>query len=154
MWFKIASRISCSLILTAVFSALVLADTIRLKDGSIIKGHIASFSGGNFILEIGDGSHRRQLTFSVDEIESITFDTRIPQVTNPSTTPASYSKPEIVQPPKPAPSPSSVQTTSQQPRRITTSSKAGPIKWNTKVAADNSSNGWTNTGWVVRRHAC
>ena len=26
-----------------------------------------------------------------------------------------------------------------------------PIKLNTKVLADNTSNGWTNTGWVVKK---
>ena len=26
-----------------------------------------------------------------------------------------------------------------------------PIAWNTKVLADNTSNGWTNSGWVVKK---
>jgi hypothetical protein len=26
-----------------------------------------------------------------------------------------------------------------------------PIEWNIKVTADNTSNGWTNSGWVVKK---
>src|SRR5215813_12088099 len=58
----------------AFISASALADTIRLKDGSIIKGKIVRFSGGTFSVEIGEGSRMRKMTFSVDDVESILFD--------------------------------------------------------------------------------
>src|SRR5215467_2292691 len=58
----------------AFLSVSAFADTIRLKDGSIIKGRIVRFSGGTFSVEIGEGSRMRKMTFSVDEIESILFD--------------------------------------------------------------------------------
>ena len=41
----------------------VFADTIRLKDGSIIKGKIISFDGGKFVVLIDDGQRQRRLDF-------------------------------------------------------------------------------------------
>src|SRR5258708_24545760 len=70
--------------LTAVLSLLslsIFADTIRLKDGSIIKGKIVRFVGGTFSVEIGDGARKRQMTFSSSEIESIQFDSPMIQTT-------------------------------------------------------------------------
>src|SRR5262245_6297714 len=58
----------------AFVAVSALADTIRLKDGSIIKGKIVRFSGGTFSVEIGEGARMRKMTFSVDEVESILFD--------------------------------------------------------------------------------
>ena len=55
----------------AVFS---FADTIKLKDGSIIKGKIVSFTKGQFVILVGDGTRQRKLNFFADEIESIHFE--------------------------------------------------------------------------------
>jgi len=145
-----SSRLVFAFLLTILLGTFTLADTIRLKDGSTIKGHIASFSGGVFTVEIGEGARRKQLTFSASEIESITFDTHTSQTAVPTSTPVAYVKPQarneqaITNPPatvKPPP----------QTNSATASSKMGAIKWSKRVAADNSSNGWTNTGWVVRK---
>jgi len=76
--------LACSLIL-AMFS-FVLADTIRLKDGSIIKGKIISFGEGKFTIVIGDGSRQRQMNFFADEVESIEFDSVPLQANNNSKT--------------------------------------------------------------------
>lgn len=130
---------------TAVFS---FADTLRLKDGSIIKGKITSFAGGKFVVEIGEGSRRRELTFFANEVEAIVFDS--PQaVTNRS---AVYTEPVKNDPP-----PVRVVTTNDpkpvkpQPTIKTTGGKMTPVLWTVKVLADNTANGWTNTGWVVKK---
>ena len=52
----------------------VLADTIRLKDGSVIKGKIVGFRDGQFLVSIGDGARARQMTFFADEVEAVEFD--------------------------------------------------------------------------------
>ena len=45
--------------LMAVFVVSAAADTIRLKDGSIIKGKIVSFGDGKFTIVIGEGTRQR-----------------------------------------------------------------------------------------------
>lgn len=157
----------CSLIST--LAAFGFADTVRLKDGSIIKGRITSFTGGKFIVEIGEGARLRQLAFEADEIESITFDAAISQTAKPASVPASYGKPEQKPsaPPQvivtdtiaktdPKPSQSSTQPkpqpqNSSQPLPTVSGSKVPPIEWKTTVLADNTTNGWSNAGWVVKK---
>jgi len=129
MSFQKPSRILCSLFLIATLVAFAFADTIRF--------------------EIGEGVRRKELTFSVAEIESITFDAPAPKIVNPSNTPASYPKPEG--PVETASSPPVTKKAETPTKSSVTGSKAQPIKWNTKVAADNRSNGWTNCGWVVKK---
>lgn len=53
----------------------VLADTIRLKDGSVIKGKITAFRDGQFFISVGDSARnrQRQMNFYADEIEVIEF---------------------------------------------------------------------------------
>ncbi len=58
--------LACFLVLS-MFS-LTFADTIRLKDGSIIKGKIVNFTGGQFTVLIGDGTRQRRMNFYADEI--------------------------------------------------------------------------------------
>ena len=67
-------RALLSLVVIASLCGAVAADTIRLKDGSIIKGKIVGFAGGKFKVSTGGGSRKREMTFSADEIESIEFD--------------------------------------------------------------------------------
>ncbi len=167
------------LALAAVFAISVSADTIKLKDGGLIKGKIVSFSGGKFTVAIGEGTRRRQLSFSSDEIASIQFDEpanvaeryarnnspvrRDPPVINVNagtrvTTPVqkpenSDAEPvetvetrEVKQP--------EVKTTSPAKapgRSASAPTLAEPIAVSVKVLADETSNGWTNSGWVVRK---
>ncbi|MCA1625503.1 MAG: hypothetical protein LC778_17245, partial [Acidobacteria bacterium] len=70
-------------------SVVVFADTIRLKDGSIIKGKIINFNGGKFTVVISDETRQRQMTFTADEVESIVFDSdSAPLATNKTPEPA------------------------------------------------------------------
>ncbi len=163
-----------ALLLTCLLSSVAFGDTIRLKDGSIIKGRIVSFNGGKFTIAIGEGTRSRQMTFGAAEIDSIVFDSPAlaataasreidyktpvnnPRVVNPRVvvsdqalrTPAQVEvrKPELKTPERrPVTQPETVTA----PTASTTT--AGPISWNVKVLADNTSNGWTNTGWVVKK---
>ena len=143
-----------------VFSISALADTIRMKDGSVIKGKIIEFKDQQFIVAIGDDSRgrKRQITVYADEIESISFDAPVPAVTIPTT---AEIKPEPV---KPSPvSPVSGVKNSPPIEKPVDTAKNPPLtkpanKTNyvmvsnsVKVLADNTANGWTNSGFVVRR---
>ena len=156
------SRAVYTLAAVLVLAGLGLADTIRLKDGGIIKGHIVSFTNGSFVIEIGDGARRRQLTFAAAEVQSITFDSQGPALQtnrNASYTPPekpytppekTYTPPENKPDPKPSAPPVVIQTV---PKHTQTNSaeKMKPVALNVSVAADNRANGWTNTGWVVKK---
>lgn len=162
----------CLCLLMSVFA---FADTIRLKDGSIIKGKIVSFGSGKFIVIIGDGNRQRQMSFNAEEIEKIEFDNMTDSVSMVKTSSGnSYKK-----------SPPSItkngnntvitvgqnnqNTTQTQPvkndqedviegstedernPKPTRTENIKPIEISVKVLADNTSNGWSNTGWVVKK---
>lgn len=162
-------RMFLSFAFICLLAISAIADTIRLKDGSIIKGRITGFSGGKFTVVIGDGPRQRTMVFDASEVESIEFDSRgpaapdqaprtvsqpqdrsepvsrtgIPRVITTDTT--TKTAPEKASPPAksdPVPSPSvpSVRASTARPVEITVN-----------VMADNTANGWTNTGWVVRK---
>jgi hypothetical protein len=83
-----------SLFVILSLSVGALADTIKLKDGSTIKGKIVGFAGGKFTIAMGNGARKRQMTFAADEIESIEFDA--PQEQHVATLPASVPRGEPV----------------------------------------------------------
>lgn len=194
--------LACFLVLSMV--GLGFADTIRLKDGSIIKGKIISFGEGKFTIVIGEGSRQRQMNFFADEVESIEFDSTPLQVSNnnkttlPTYTNTSINKPEnknnkvitvgqteTKPTPQPSPTPSksviitdkttqpTTQTNTTQsstnpttitptvtnnptytnntPNTVKTDTQTKPIMLNVKVLADNTANGWSNSGWVVKK---
>ena len=68
------TRVLSIFCLSLIMSVFAFGDTIRLKDGSIIKGKIVSFGDGRFTVLINDGTRRRQLNYLVSEVESILFD--------------------------------------------------------------------------------
>jgi hypothetical protein len=55
-------------------STNALADTIKLKDGSVYKGKVTSYNQRKFIIIIYVGSSSSQHAIPVDEIESVEFD--------------------------------------------------------------------------------
>ncbi len=150
--------------LAALFVVLLtiscFADTLRLKDGSIIKGRIVSFASGKFVVIVGEGSRERRLTFSTDEVESIQFDsaaqiagsTRGPENAEASAQPASTYKvvktDRTATPPVPRSTPAATQPIATAPAR---NGSVKPVAISVNVLADNTNNGWTNTGWVVRK---
>src|SRR5260370_33265056 len=54
----------------------VLADTIRLKDGSVIRGQIVSFKNEQFTIMVGSGARGRKsrITVYMEDVDSIEFD--------------------------------------------------------------------------------
>ncbi|MBK7705503.1 MAG: hypothetical protein IPJ30_06905 [Acidobacteria bacterium] len=169
-------RISTTLGLILSIALLSFGDTIRLKDGSIIKGRIVSFAEGKFTVQIGEGSRQRQMVFFADEVESIEFDgttgistlkTQLPSRTNSNTaTPDATPKPsptpnrsviitDNTTQPTPTPTPvfSPVPTPTPLPTPSSTPvvSKIKPVVLSVKVLADNTANGWTNSQWVVKK---
>jgi hypothetical protein len=161
--------IVCIVISTVVFA---LADTIRLKDGSIIKGKIVNYDNGVFTLMIDDGTRQRTLKYSTADVESIIFDAQ-PMPANSMgkpTTPnddkttiitVGQTKPPVLDipnnsnnskkdPPTLIVSDRSSNSTNQNtPKTSVITSK--PITIRIPVLADNTTNGWTNSGWVVRK---
>src|SRR6267378_2913955 len=57
-------------------SVPVLADTIRLKDGSVIRGQIISFKNEQFTILVGSGARGRKsrITVYMEDVDSIEFD--------------------------------------------------------------------------------
>jgi hypothetical protein len=144
-------RAACALCLVFSMTVLAFADTIRLKDGSIIKGKIVSFSGGKFTIVVGQGTRARQLDFDAAEVESITFDSAAAVAAN--TEPTDRNNLPQTSSPK---TNSTIVGTSQTPDNPVAKpepsvAKPEPIRVSVKVLADNSSNGWTNSGWVVQK---
>jgi hypothetical protein len=79
-------RVALACFLVLSMFGFVFADTIRLKDGSIIKGKITNFGEGKFTIVIGDGTRQRQMNFFADEIDSIEFDSTPLQPSNTNKT--------------------------------------------------------------------
>lgn len=154
-------RALLSLVVIASLCGAVAADTIRLKDGSIIKGKIVGFAGGKFKISTGGGSRKREMTFSADEIESIDFDSPGDNLASvPASVPAyvpATVKPEPKQsaPVVVADNEPKIAEESEPAVPVTTPTKkvsfGKPIALSVKVLADNTANGWTNSGWVVKK---
>jgi len=211
-------RLVATALFLAAFASLSLADTLHLKDGSIIKGKITSFTGGKFTVVMGEGAHRHELTFSSSEVESIAFDTDPTSASRTTTYTAPTRRNDPAPPPptavRTAPTTDntarqqqdnasgqpdqkprfkqwdtaqktstdqtrSQQTASQAPPSIrnqqqsaviktsatttqpgpvvtdhprpTPNTTTKPVAWDIKVKADNTGNGWTNTGWVLKK---
>ena len=135
-----------------------LADTIRLKDGSVIRGQVIGFKDQQFTILIGSGAQgrRSRTLIYVEDIESIEFDAA---TTSAASTLAN----------EPLAGDTSVPDTqpvrSNPPRTTTTPpvSTSAPTFFTIKIGVhakqcttQNSTelcspNGWTNTGLVVRR---
>jgi hypothetical protein len=63
--------------LVLALGASALADTIRMKDGQVIRGQIVAFRDQQFTVLIGSGSRggrRSQITLYMEDVESIEFD--------------------------------------------------------------------------------
>src|ERR1044072_3338023 len=79
-------RLLLALALVLAVAAPLLADTIRLKDGSVIRGQVIGFKDQQFTILIGGNARGRrgQTTVYVEDVESIEFDSN--NDNNPSTT--------------------------------------------------------------------
>jgi hypothetical protein len=151
---KNSVRIVCSLALGLVLFVPAIADTIRLKDGNVIRGQVIGFRDQQFTVLVGSGAQgRRSRTIVyVEDVESIEFDSAMTagSASPNDDTSTSNTKPSY-QPPRTNPQPDN----NRNPVRTNPQSAPGtsPTFFSIKVAvrADNANNGWTNSGLVVRK---
>jgi len=145
-------------ILLALVSPL-LADTIRLKDGSVIRGQVVGFKDQQFTILIGGNARGRrgQTTVYVEDVESIEFDSNpgsgVSQTEDSAqnNTPSNVSQ-QPIRPPQNTqsdsgmsnPRPNDSQPVTNVPPPTFFTIKVG-------VRADSANNGWTNSGLVVRK---
>jgi hypothetical protein len=126
-----------------------IADTVRLKDGSVIRGEVIGFRDQQFTILIGGGARGRrgQTTVYAEDVESIEFDSN---TNSGPTDTASNNSPSNSQPSRP---PQTNDNVSISRPTDTQSSSAPPMFFTIKVTvrADNANNGWTNSGLVVRK---
>lgn len=145
-----------ALVLALALVAPIAADTIRLKDGSVIRGQVVGFKDQQFTVLIGSGSQgrRSRTLIYVEDVESSVFDSAPPPARTglakedrppaSQTTTPDYQPPRTIQPARPS---TSVPSTTNVP--ATNAPTFFTIK--VSVRADNTNNGWTNTGLVVRK---
>lgn len=154
--------------------ASVVADTIRLRDGSVIRGQIVAFRDQQFTVLIGSGARgrRSQITLYMEDVESIEFDNTSSAAGTAAetgndgaavydaerTTTPSNTRTAPVETPRTTTAPSNTTPRSNptpDATSDTTPSTSAPssqfFQINVRVRADNTTNGWTNTGLVVRR---
>lgn len=154
-------RVAAALSLLICFCFLALADTIKLKDGSIVKGKVTGFREGKFEIQIGEGTRQRKMSFFADEIDSIDFDSQAAPASNTSNSNRVVVTNTVGSPtptPKPPTNSNSNSNSNKNNNPMTSSppsnstkKKVEPIRINLKVTADNTANGWTNSGWIVRK---
>ena len=142
--------LSASLLVSLVTP--LLADTIRLKDGSVIRGQVIGFKDQQFTILIGGNARGRrgQTTVYVEDVESIEFDSIPGAASVPDSSTARNDPPPMNRPSAPnnQPSVSDPRTNDTTPAS-TSNTTFFTIK--VSVRADAANNGWTNSGLVVRQ---
>jgi hypothetical protein len=141
-----------STLLLVSLSTPLLADTIRLKDGSVIRGQVIGFKDQQFTILIGGNARGRrgQTTVYVEDVESIEFDSN-PGNSGTATDESARNNVPLSRPSSPSNPP--VNGVPDTRTTDTAPVSAAPTFFTIKVGvrADNSNNGWTNSGLVVRK---
>ena len=152
---KKSFRLLLSALLLVSLVTPLLADTIRLKDGSVIRGQVIGFKDQQFTILIGSNQRGRrgQTTVNVEDVESIEFDSSPGAGSISESSTARNDPPPMTRPSVPNSQPTN---SSPDPRTNDTtpaSSSANPTFFTIKVTvrADAANNGWTNSGLVVRQ---
>ncbi len=154
---KTTLRTFASFALVLAFLVPTLADTIRLKDGNVIHGQVIGFRDQQFTVLVGSGAQgRRSRTLVyIEDVESIEFDSATTAAAQglanddpqPSGTPAPvYQAPRPTQQP-----PTTNRNTTRTTPQSAPSTSATFFTIKVAVRADNTNNGWTNSGLVVRK---
>jgi hypothetical protein len=148
-------RLLLSTLLLISLSTPLLADTIHLKDGSVIRGQVIGFKDQQFTILIGGGARGRrgQTTVYVEDVESIEFDANNGSSSVTDESSARNNPPPMSRPSNPVNQPDNASPDSRTIDTTPTSSAPTPTFFTIKVAvrADNANNGWTNSGLVVRK---
>jgi hypothetical protein len=157
-----------AVVLVLCVSFIALADTIRLKDGSVVKGQVVGFKDQQFVVLVGNGERgrRSRLTLYMEDVESIEFDassgignsTTGPTNSSEENVPVSQTEPvrQTDQTRAPTQTDNYPRNTSASPSRTIPQSSqpsSSPTFFtvNTRVPGDNAANGWKNTGLVIRK---
>jgi hypothetical protein len=149
-------RLLLSALLLISLSTPLLADTIRLKDGSVIRGQVIGFKDQQFTILIGGNARGRrgQTTVYVEDVESIEFDSNNGNAGATDDSSARNNVP-MSRPSSPVNQPDNNSNVpdSRTTDTVPISSNPTPTFFTIKVGvrADNSNNGWTNSGLVVRK---
>ena len=168
-------------VLVFALGASALADTIRMKDGQVIRGQIVAFRDQQFTVLIGSsrgGNRRSRMTLNMEDVESIEFDGADGAETSSANDTPTYgppAEPARTQAPSPQPTPRREeprQTGGQRPPVLGNDSGTSPARTNppantqtparsggdspffpvrVRVRADNAANGWTDSGLMVRK---
>ena len=161
-----------ALALILSLSLVTLADTIHLKDGSVIRGQIIGFRDQQFTVLIGSNARgrRSRVSLYMEDVDSIEFDNATgaaasalgnEDINDASNQPAPQSTRRNTQPPPDnsiAPddtgnnnAPINNAPVRNNPSSGRNTSSPTFFQINARVRGDNTSNGWTNTGLVVKR---
>lgn len=62
------------LVVLSLLGIAGLADTVKLRDGSVLKGKVVSYAQGKFTIVVYIGGRPSQHVIAVEEIESVEFD--------------------------------------------------------------------------------
>jgi hypothetical protein len=144
-------------IIALIFALFVpaLADTIKLKDGNVIRGQVIGFRDQQFTVLVGSGAQgrRSRTLIYVEDVESIEFDsatTAAASILANDNNQASNNSQPTYEPPRQTSTPVNRPPTRTNPQSGPSTS---PAFFTIKVGvrADNSNNGWTNSGLVVRK---
>ena len=144
-------RLLLSTLVLVSLSTPLLADTIRLKDGSVIRGQVIGFKDQQFTILIGGNARGRrgQTTVYVEDVESIEFDANNGNANVSEESTARNNPPPVMSRPSNPP----VNQPDNNSDSTPASSAPTPTFFTIKVGvrADNANNGWTNSGLVVRK---
>ncbi len=163
---KNSFRLLLAAMLIAATSLTAFADVIHLKDGTLIRGDVVGFKDQQFIVLVGSGSRggrRSRLMLYMEDVESIEFeaggaasasvntadDTNAVNSATTTTTSNTQSS-RAVAPPVDAAT-TSQSSSARSSTQTTTSSSPAFFQVNARVRGDAVTNGWTNSGLVVRR---
>lgn len=141
-----------SILLLVSLSTPLFADTIRLKDGSVIRGQVIGFKDQQFTILIGGNARGRrgQTTVYVEDVESIEFDATAGNVSSIDDGSARNNVP-LSRPSTPVSQPDNTPSDSRSINPPPTTSTPTFFTIQVGVRADAANNGWTNSGLVVRK---
>ncbi len=153
-----------AVVLTLSLSAGVLADTIRLRDGSVVRGQIIAFQDHQFAVLIGAGARGRRgrMTIYSEDIESIEFDATAGVADTGGGTSGNdpsndrrvvdTAGADRIPPPSTRPQPDPTNDRADDAGPPNNNTGGAPIYFpiRLRVRADNASNGWNDSGLMVR----
>jgi hypothetical protein len=138
-------QVMASLALVGLLGVTAFADTIRMKDGTVIRGEIVGFKDQQFTVLIGSGAKNRRskVTIYIEDVDTIEFDKAV----------VADNGGRNDDPPPPT-NTGGNNTRPNTGNSNTTGGNTVPARYmsiRARVAGDNTNNGWTNTGIVLRR---